>query len=100
MKIEPAERDREMARQLYVLASAMPRYEVEAEINKQLTTARIEGHASRPNLPPLFEPDDWLWVIQSLGYVNFACDDDRRMTRIVGKLFDYHSQDLAKEANP
>lgn len=40
---QPNERDRDMAHQLYILRSCMPRYEVVAEIAEQLMKARVEG---------------------------------------------------------
>ena len=44
-----------------------------------------------PRLPPLSEPDDWLFVIQCLGYVQGSkCKDgdetDRRLERIQREL--------------
>lgn len=58
----------------------------------------------RPNLPPLFEDDDWLWVAQSLGHVQFSasCLPDRfearhRMDRIIAKILEYRIEDVRRE---
>lgn len=64
-----------------------------------LAHARAKGAASRPNLPALFEDDDWLWVAQSLGYVDWTDHDfevRHRMDQIIAKILEYRAEDVRK----
>ena len=60
------------------------------ELTQAIAAAREEG-----GLPPLFEADDWLWVSQGLGYLQFAGDADARLAasyrrdRIRSRILEY-----------
>lgn len=112
---EPTDRDRELAAtahwEAHLRAAELDQIPrpwrrqlgfMREECLKAISSARSEGAASRPNLPPLFEADDWLWVIQSLGYVRFEGDGGdfearHRMDRIIAKLLDYRAEDVRRE---
>lgn len=57
-----------------------------------------EKSSDHLNLPPLFEDDDWLWVAQSLGYVDYGSFEARhRMDRIIARILEYRAEDVRKE---
>lgn len=96
---EPTERDREMAQQIVADMFAHNGDSREAHIDAVIPYIIAARAVSR--LPPLFEPDDWLWVAQSLGYVPFSVDDAgfaerHRMDQIIAKILEYRAEDVRR----
>lgn len=96
---EPTNRDREMAEWLADRAG-LPAAGRATE-RRAWVKAALECFVAHPNLPPLFEVDDWLWVAQSLGYVPFSGDhagfaERQRMDRIIAKILEYRAEDVRR----
>ena len=98
---EPTDRDREMADSAVNKGWVGFQYRRDAVV-AAVADAIADAKAGKPNLPPLFEDDDWLWVAKSLGYVSFSGDDAgfaerHRMDRIIAKILEYRAEDAPRE---
>lgn len=109
----PTDRDRDMAEAQEAIGhvidefveaairnkDGLPDFWHENDMTERLAEALVPLWISCPNLPPLFDVDDWLWVAQSIGYVDWTDHDfevRHRMDQIIAKIIEYRAEDVSQ----